>query len=40
MSEAKYREIEDIWLSSIHPCACGEEDEVGALKTEGNTCGV
>jgi hypothetical protein len=39
-SEPRDRTFEDIWLSSLHPCACGKEDEVVAFKTEGYNCGV
>lgn len=38
--EAKDRTLEDLWLSSIHPCSRGEEDEVGALRLEGDICWV
>jgi len=39
-SEARYRTLEDIWLSSIHPYACEEEEKYGALGIEGYICGV
>jgi hypothetical protein len=34
------RAFEYLWLSNIHPRACGEEDEAGAFKGEGNICVV
>jgi hypothetical protein len=27
--------FEDLWLSSLHPCACGEEDKARAFMTKG-----
>jgi hypothetical protein len=32
--------LEDLWLSSIHPCSCGEGDEAGAFTIEGNIFGI
>lgn len=36
MSEARDRTFEDLWFSSVHPRACGEEDKVGAFRREGD----
>jgi hypothetical protein len=40
MNESIYRTFDDLWLFIIHPCACGEEDEVGTFRTKKYTCGV
>jgi hypothetical protein len=40
MGEARDRKFEDLWLSNIHPCECGEEDEVGPFRIKGYICGV
>jgi hypothetical protein len=39
-SEAKDMTIEDLCLSSIHPCACEEEDETESFMIEGYIFGV
>jgi hypothetical protein len=34
------RIFEDLQLSNLHPCSCGEEDKFGAFNIEGYICGV
>jgi hypothetical protein len=40
MGEAIDRTCEDIFLSSLHPCASGEEDKALEFRTEGYICGI
>jgi hypothetical protein len=40
MSKSRDKKFEDLWLSNIHPRSFGEEEEYGALKSEGNIHGV
>ena len=40
MSESIGQTFEDLWLSSIHPCVQGEENEVITFWKEGYFCGI